>query len=103
MEKGLHDFEEFYSSCSIKRGFDPKKAVCPVYDCSDLDAADVEGKKLATLKCDEDCSKPECIKAFMNVVAVRQPHGPSVARRCTDNPLLSCPRFIPVHCAAAHA
>ena len=36
IEKGLHDFEEFYTDCTIDRLYDPSKDDCPSVSCSNV-------------------------------------------------------------------
>jgi len=69
IEKGLHDFEEFYTDCTIDRLYDPSKDDCPSVSCSNVnvDLADAV-TTLTSSNCKTDCSSTTCKDTFQRIL-----------------------------------
>jgi len=70
IEKKLHDYEEFYDDCFVKRQFDPDLSACPEVDCKDSTALT---KAVATLQAGcqtaTACADKTCGDAIKTVLA----------------------------------
>merc|ERR1711988_1085718 len=70
IEKKLHDYEQFYDDCYVKRQFNPSLSNCPAVDCADATAMT---KAIATLqagcKTKEACADKTCSDAIKIVLA----------------------------------
>ena len=69
IEKGLHDFEDFYTDCTINRLYDPSKDDCPSVSCSsvNVDLADAV-TTLTNSNCNTDCSSTTCKDTFQRIL-----------------------------------
>jgi hypothetical protein len=69
IETGLHDFEEFYTDCTIDRLYDPSKDDCPSVSCSsvNVDLADAV-TTLTNSNCNTDCSSTTCKDTFQRIL-----------------------------------
>ena len=69
IETGLHDFEEFYTDCTIDRLYDPSKDDCPSVSCSNVnvDLADAV-TTLTSSNCKTDCSSTTCKDTFQRIL-----------------------------------
>ena len=69
IEKGLHDFEDFYTDCTINRLYDPSKDDCPSVSCSNVnvDLADAV-TTLTSSNCKTDCSSTTCKDTFQRIL-----------------------------------